>query len=203
MWQIETLYFHDWLDFLVGSARVCHYDPKSLTKVQLWATNGAQRRTLHQPPARSHKTWCAHYTSQNFFHQSQQNNSHFSVMIPVTCAGAIVFLYCKGCFTACFYQLLTCYFLRGIFMNCLPEVFADSPFPHCLLVQLIRHFLTSCKASFNQSLHSAKHQWAMQRKSALFRLFSPKINIMEQRIILLWLHIGKKYQYFVKTGVIK
>lgn len=113
-------------------------------------------------------------------------------MIPVTCAGAIVLVYCKGCFTACFYQLLTCYFLRGIFMNCLPEVFADSPFPHCLLVQLIRHFLTSCKASFNQSHHSAKHQWAMQRKSALFRLFSPKINIMEQRIILLWLHIGKK-----------
>lgn len=29
MWQIETLYFHDWLDFLVGSARVCHYDPIS------------------------------------------------------------------------------------------------------------------------------------------------------------------------------
>lgn len=167
MWQIETLYFHDWLDFLVGSARVCHYDPKSLTKVQLWATNGAQRRTLHQPPALLIKR-DVHITHLRIsFTNLNRTIIIFSVMIPVTCAGAIVFLYCKGCFTACFYQLLTCYFLRGIFMNCLPEVFADSPFPHCLLVQLIRHFLTSCKASFNQSRHSAKHRWAMQRKSAL------------------------------------
>lgn len=159
MWQIETLYFHDWLDFLVGSARVCHYDPISHSQ-----RYNCEQQTGHKGGLCTNHLLClikrdVHITHLRIsFTNLNRTILIFSVMIPVTCAGAIVFLYCKGCFTACFYQLLTCYFLRGIFMNCLPEVFADSPFPHCLLVQLIRHFLTSCKASFNQSRHSAKHQ---------------------------------------------
>lgn len=51
-------------------------------------------------------------------------------------------------------------------MNCLPESFADSPFPQCLLLQLNHHFLTSPGLPgkllyWCLLLHSTKHQRAI------------------------------------------